>query len=91
MGKLYLLHFERPYHHARHYLGFTKYRSVKQRIADHQAGLGANLTRHVVGAGIKLYLAWQASGERTDERRLKRRSHVKLWCPLCQAHCNNNN
>ncbi len=24
MGLIYLLHFERSYHHARHYLGYTE-------------------------------------------------------------------
>jgi predicted GIY-YIG superfamily endonuclease len=88
VGTLYLLHFSRPYHHAKHYLGYTKYADVRRRVADHQKGRGANLTRHAVQSGIELYLAWSASGERVEERRLKRYSHVNRWCPLCKGRCN---
>jgi predicted GIY-YIG superfamily endonuclease len=84
-GTLYLLHFARPYKHARHYLGFTRFDDVCRRVEKHQSGQGANLTRHVHRAAIEIYLAWQGQGSRTEERRLKRCSHVSSWCPICVA------
>lgn len=39
-GTVYLLHFDRPYRHARHYLGWTP-RAVSERVADHATGNGA--------------------------------------------------
>jgi hypothetical protein len=36
-GTVYLLHFDRPLHHAQHYLGFTDL-ELDERIARHRAG-----------------------------------------------------
>jgi predicted GIY-YIG superfamily endonuclease len=33
MGTVYLIHFDRPYHHARHYIGYTD--DVDARLAGH--------------------------------------------------------
>ena len=41
-GPVYLLHFDQPYKHARHYVGWTA-RNVKRRLAEHEAGRGARL------------------------------------------------
>jgi predicted GIY-YIG superfamily endonuclease len=38
-GIVYLLHFDQPYKHARHYVGWTA-RNVKRRLAEHEAGRG---------------------------------------------------
>jgi hypothetical protein len=84
MGWVYLIHFERPYHHAKHYLGFTSYGSVSIRFAAHQNGQGANLTQHVVRAGIALRLVRVWKGDRRLERKLKRISHIpERCCPIC--------
>ena len=32
---VYLLHFDPPYRHAKHYLGYTKAESVKARFERH--------------------------------------------------------
>ena len=40
-GIVYLLHFERSYRHARHYIGFTQ--NLEQRLAEHRAGRGSPL------------------------------------------------
>ncbi len=39
MGLIYLLHFERSYHHARHYLGYTE--DLEARVTAHRAGRAA--------------------------------------------------
>jgi hypothetical protein len=41
MGVIYLLHLERSYRHARHYLGLTE--DLDQRLATHRAGAAARL------------------------------------------------
>ncbi|HEX2174216.1 MAG TPA: endonuclease, partial [Dehalococcoidia bacterium] len=69
MKGVYLLHFDRPFGHARHYLGFA--RNIDARLAAHAAGHGARLTQVVRAAGIgwTLALSWDGA-TRTDERRL---------------------
>ena len=81
-GTVYLLHFSRPFKHACHYLGWGKGDATK-RIADHIAGRGSNLTRHVVAAGISLKLVATWEGGRNFERKLKNRKNSKGLCPVC--------
>lgn len=78
---VYLIHFSRPYHHARHYIGFTS--DYKVRFALHKQGKAARLTQVVVDSGIKLRLVRVWIGGRTFERRLKNRKNAKLLCPIC--------
>lgn len=83
-GTVYLIHFDRPYRHAGHYLGFAV--DVKARLAEHRRGTGARLMAVIVAAGIGWDLArtWER-GTRTLERRLKRRGGHARLCPLCRA------
>ena len=37
MGVVYLIHFDEPFQHARHYLGYTK--NLDTRLAAHRAGI----------------------------------------------------
>lgn len=78
---VYLLHFDRPLHHARHYLGST--RDLAQRMADHQDGRGANLTGIIRNLGIGWTLVRVWHGGRQKERRLKRQKHGPRLCPIC--------
>lgn len=79
---IYLLHFDTPYRHAKHYLGIA--RNLDKRLAQHAAGQGARLTQVVKDAGIGWTLARTWKGDRTDERRMKQNG--KSWrCPLCKA------
>jgi predicted GIY-YIG superfamily endonuclease len=68
----YLLHFSEPFGHARHYTGSTT-RGVEERVAEHVAGQGANLTALAVQVGITLTLARTWDGDRAMETRLKYR------------------
>lgn len=88
---VYLLHFDRPYRHARHYMGFA--RSVKamhERIDVHyQATIGDGKHHRLLqvarAAGISFTLArYWPNGTRDDERRRKRRGKSAL-CPICRA------
>ena len=84
MGLIYLLHFERSYHHARHYLGYTD--DLEARLAAHRAGRGSPLVAAAVRDGIEFELAATWPGGRTEERRLHRyrNSPRRLW-PICRG------
>ena len=69
-GIVYLLHFDRSYRHARHYIGFTQ--NLDQRLAEHRAGRGSPLIAAAIADGIEFQLAAIWEGDRHDERRLHR-------------------
>lgn len=84
---IYLLHFSRPFAHARHYLGWSAtLESLARRVAHHQAGTsGARLPGKARAAGITFELArvWPEA-DKKDERKMKRRGHARM-CPICRA------
>jgi predicted GIY-YIG superfamily endonuclease len=82
-GTVYLLHFDRPYYHARHYLGWST--DLDVRLADHAAGQGTRLLQVISAAGIHFTVARTWSGGRKCERRLKGQKHGPRLCPLCQT------
>ncbi len=80
---VYLLHFDRPLAHARHYIGFTS-RMPEERLEEHLSGNGSPLVRAAVAAGIKVTLvAVWPFGDRTWERYLKGYHKAARWCPWC--------
>jgi predicted GIY-YIG superfamily endonuclease len=81
-GTVYLLHFDQPYKHARHYVGWTA-RNVKRRLTEHEAGRGARLLAVVREAGIGWQLARLWPGSRERERQIKRQGGHARKCPLC--------
>ncbi len=81
VGVIYLLHFERPYRHARHYTGWAA--DLDHRLAEHAAGQGARLLAVVKAAGIAWTLARTWTGTRADERALKRQGGASRRCPTC--------
>ena len=81
-GTIYLLHFDEPFGHARHYLGWAK--DLDARLALHGTANGSALMRAVAAAGIGWQLARTWPGDRHRERQLKQRGHTRK-CPLCQA------
>lgn len=82
-GTVYLLHFDAPYKHARHYLGWAAAGHLDSRIAAHRAGHGARLMAVVKAAGIGFTLARTWPGTRARERQLKTRGGASRACPLC--------
>jgi hypothetical protein len=85
---LYLLHFDRPHRHARHYLGYTKRDGLADRIMEHASG-GAKCSPLVkaamrAGAVISIARVWPA-GDRKRERRMKRAGGLGQFCPTCKA------
>ena len=81
---VYLLHFDRPYQHAAHYLGYSP--RIAERLDLHAAGRSARLTQVVKDAGIGWTLArtWPKATRR-DERRLTNRGSGRRHCPVCQG------
>ena len=80
-GTIYLLHFERRYGHAGHYLGWAKH--LDKRLAHHGKASGARLMQVVREAGIDWQLARTWKGGRDRERRLKNQGGKSRMCPLC--------
>lgn len=83
MGTLYLLHFEPPYKHARHYLGWTQ--NPESRFDRHLAGRGSPLVKAALAAGSIVTVARTWSGDRNEERRIKNGKNVPRLCPTCQG------
>ena len=79
---IYLLHFEQPYYHARHYLGWTE-GVLEVRLERHMVGHGARLVSVVTEVGIGIELARLWSGTRELERKLKNRKNSPKLCPIC--------
>lgn len=81
---VYLLHFDRPYQHAKHYIGYAK--NVKARVESHRNGTsGARLMSVIREAGIGFVVAktW-AKGTKKFERQLKNRGGASRICPICR-------
>jgi hypothetical protein len=87
---VYLLHFDRPYRHARHYMGYAwNLESMHARIDRHYAATPGDGHHHrliqvIRAAGISFTLArvWETATPE-DERRMKCRGHARR-CPLCR-------
>lgn len=82
---VYILHFDSAYHHARHYVGYTK--DIDQRLAQHKAGRGARLMQVITEAGIGFQVAkiWK-SKTRKFERYIKNSHNTARFCPICQKN-----
>lgn len=86
-GTVYLIHFDRPYKHAVHYLGFVDggEAEVQARLDRHRSGQGARLMAVVTAAGIGWRLARTWPGyTRGQERKLKCRKSAPKLCPVCR-------
>lgn len=81
---VYLIHFSRPYKHARHYIGYTD--NLEQRDHAHHCTCdGARLLQVVRNAGIdfEVVRTWP-DGDCIFERQLKNRKNASKLCPVCQ-------
>lgn len=81
-GTIYLLHFDRPYKHAKHYTGWTA--DLEARLAQHRAGNSARLIEVITAAGIGFRLARTWPGTRSQERALKKQGGAARHCPICR-------
>lgn len=83
-GTVYLIHTDKPFHHLRHYLGWTS--DLDARLEAHRSGQGANVMRVLKKQGIGWELArtWN-NVTRKFERRLKNQGGLSRHCPVCKA------
>lgn len=82
---IYLIHFNKPLHHARHYIGYTKSaKSLPDRLATHRAGDGARILRALNEHGIHYEIVRTWTGDRKLERKLKKQKNSGRMCPVCQ-------
>jgi predicted GIY-YIG superfamily endonuclease len=97
-GTIYLICFDRPFRHARHYLGWTT--DLERRIKQHreinldnlvkaQCDRGAVLMAHVNSAGIGWRVARTWENEtRKLESVIKRGGYQARSCPECRKRYN---
>jgi predicted GIY-YIG superfamily endonuclease len=80
---VYLIHFDTPYKHAKHYLGWAS--SIQGRLERHTRGDGARLIQVIQQAGItwQLVRTWP-DADRSVEKRLKAHHGSVRLCPICQ-------
>lgn len=85
-GTVYLVHFDSPFSHAKHYMGFTEREDVENRLEEHRTNRGSKLLRAVNAAGIswRLSRTWEGM-TRSEERKLKNGKRAPRLCPMCQA------
>lgn len=90
-GVVYTLHFDPPYvpyegapayKTAGHYTGHAY--DLERRLAQHEAGRGAKLTRAQVQTGGSWRVAETRHGDRNLERQLKGHGAARR-CPICKA------
>ena len=82
LGVVYLLHFDAPYKHARHYTGWTG-DDMLDRLGRHATGRGARLMTVIHQAGIGFILVRTCEGTRRTERAIKNAGGAVRYCPLC--------
>ena len=80
-GTVYLICFNRPYRHARHYTGYSEH--LDKRLTDHLCGQGARLMEIVTEAGIEWKVTRTWKGDRSLERHIKNRKDAPRICPRC--------
>lgn len=87
-GYIYVLHFETPLSHARHYVGCTT--KIEKRLSAHAVGAGSRLTRELRRQGIAWHLASLFCCSRQQMRRIERK--IKnchgggRYCETCQGN-----
>ena len=79
---VYLIHFEKPLAHSRHYIGWTS--NLEKRLAHHKNGTGARilLALNLAGIAWKVVRTWpEADGH--FERQLHNYKNSPRLCPIC--------
>jgi hypothetical protein len=75
-GTVYLIHFETPFKHAQHYIGWAS--DLNRRISRHRNGNGARLLRVVNEAGI----TWEVVRTWPGIRGWREPRNTKPECPV---------
>ena len=79
---VYLLHFDRPYQHAKHYLGSCQ--DLERRLTQHGKGRGARLLEVVQAVGMGWQLARTWCGGTHRERQRNNQGGASRLCPICK-------
>lgn len=88
-GWIYVLHFDPPYAHAKHYVGFAE--QPDKRIQEQLTSTGRRpspLVRAAVASGARVLVVACFRGTRDEERRLKDGGTACRFCPLCRGEYN---
>lgn len=81
---VYLIHLERKFKHAQHYIGWTDYDDPEYRMKHHRNGNGSKFLRAVNKAGIDYSIVRTWPGKDGNfERFLKNKKHASRFCPIC--------
>jgi predicted GIY-YIG superfamily endonuclease len=86
-GVIYMLHFDRPYRHAKHYVGWTD--DLLDRLDRHATGHGARLIAVIWQAGIGFTVVRICEGTRNTERAIKNAGGAVRYCPACTSRPRN--
>lgn len=81
IGTVYLIHFDRPFKHASHYIGWTM--NLEGRLWHHKNGTGSRLMAAVTNAGIDWRVVRDWEGDRNFERKLHNMHSSPRICPVC--------
>lgn len=85
-GVVYIIHFDRPYEHARHYVGWSRdLWMLELRLRHHRNGEGAKLMRAVTAAGIDWHVSTLFYADRNEERRIKNCGGAARHCRECRT------
>ena len=79
--QVYLIHFDTPLGHAKHYIGTAK--NTDSRFFAHRQGKGARILQvcNELRIGYQMVRFW--IGGRKLERKLKKGKNSPLLCPVC--------
>ena len=80
-SKVYLIHLDKPLHHARHYLGYSE--NLPGRVQMHRNGQGAAFMKAIAKNGISWHVSRIWDGDRALERMLKDQHKASHLCPTC--------
>ncbi|ROL61145.1 GIY-YIG nuclease family protein [Bacteroidetes/Chlorobi group bacterium ChocPot_Mid] len=86
---VYILHFDKKFHHAQHYVGCTE--DLQRRLKEHLncRQCGSKIVRAAIKKGIKIELAKvYPEGDRVLEKKIKSMKKTSLICPICQRGIN---
>jgi len=81
---VYILHFDTPLAHAKHYVGYCDESRLTERITEHAQGRGAHIMKVIRERGISFRLARTLPGDRNRERQIKNTHKVSNYCPICK-------
>lgn len=90
--KVYVIHFDKPYKHAKHYTGIAK--NVEARMKEHKGSYGSKLMavlkKYNIGFKYNIIAEYPTYSEaKAEEKRLKTKvKQPKKYCPICKENKN---